>query len=140
MFQLSQRKDPCDYISEQGPDAFQRLLDKSVDALEYKWQLALQAQRDADSPAGQHRAIEQFLSALARSARFGSSDPVWRGLLLNHISKLLSMSPAQVLTVVNQLKSRSTDFRPASSAVTASVSQTQPPLTALDKALITSAQ
>lgn len=132
---VPQGKDPCDYISKQGPEAFQRLLDKSVDALEYKWQLTLQAQRDADSPAGQHRAIEQFLSALARSARFGSSDPVWRGLLLNHIAKLLSMSPAQVLTVVNQLKSRSTDLRQASSAVTAPAPQTQPPLTALDKAL-----
>ena len=72
---VPQGKDPCDYISQHGPQAFQRLVDQAADALQYKWQLTRQAQQDADTPAGQHRAVEQFLSVLARSAYFGSSDP-----------------------------------------------------------------
>ena len=129
-------KDPCDYIGNHGAEAFERLIDHAVDALQYKWQLARRAQKNADSPAGKHRAIEQFLSALARSAYFGTSDPIWRGLLLNHIAKLLSMAPAQVLDVVNRLKSRSAARVPMESpAAAGSDTQSQPPLNALDKAL-----
>jgi len=132
---VPQGKDPCDYISQCGPEAFEQLIDHAADALQYKWQLACQAQQDADSPAGKHRAIEQFLTALARSAYYGSSDPIWRGLLLNHIAKLLSMAPAQVLAVVNQLKARSVSIHMDRSADAVSTTQVQPSLTALDKAL-----
>ena len=133
---VPQGKDPCDYISTHGVEAFGQLVDQAVDALEYKWQLARRAQQDSDSPAGQHRAIEQFLTALARSAHFGSSDPIWRGLLLNHIAKLLSMSPAQVLAVVNQLKSRSARVQTAGPSGPAPTSAPeQKSLSAMDKAL-----
>ena len=128
-------KDPCDYISSHGIEAFSQLIDHAVDALEYKWQLARRAQQDADSPAGQHRAIEQFLSALARSAHFGSSDPIWRGLLLNHIAKLLSMSPVQVLAMVNKLKSRTARLQTAGPSEPASTEPEQTSLSAMDKAL-----
>ncbi|NIA07329.1 MAG: DNA primase [Actinobacteria bacterium] len=133
---VPQGKDPCDYIISHGIDAFGQIVDHAVDALEYKWQLARRAQQDSDSPAGQHRAIEQFLASLARSAHFGSSDPIWRGLLLNHIAKLLSMSPVQVLAVVNQLKSRTARrVQPADPSGPVSTASAQTPLSAMDKAL-----
>ena len=132
---VPQGKDPCDYISSHGVEAFDQLIENAVDALEYKWQLARRAQQDSDSPAAQHRAIEQFLTALARSAHFGSSDPIWRGLLVNHIAKLLSMSPAQVLAMVNKLKSRTARVRAAAPAEPDSAPSRQASLTAMDKAL-----
>ena len=97
-------KDPCDYIKSHGPQAFQELIDSAPDALQYKWELTRQAQQNNQSPRARHQAVEEFLSSVAQSAYFGSSDPVWRGMLINHIAKLLSLEPREVLAVVNRLK------------------------------------
>ena len=97
-------KDPCDYISSHGAEAFQALIDSAPDALQYKWELTRQAQQGADSPRARHQAIEEFLASIAQSAYFGSSDPVWRGLLINQIAKLVSLEARDVLSVVNRLK------------------------------------
>ena len=103
-------KDPCDYISKKGPEAFKQLIANATDALEYKWQLTRQAQNDDGTPNAKHRAIREFLTTIARSAYFGSSDPLWRGLLLNHIAKLLSVPPAEILAMVNRLKAQPAGF------------------------------
>lgn len=128
-------KDPCDYISKNGSEAFEKLIANAVDALEYKWQLTRQAQTDPTSPAAKHRAIREFLLAVARSAYFDGSDPVWRGLLLNHLAKLLSVSPAEVLAMVNQLKAQVPRSTSRTSTAPDLPQKLLGPLTTFEKAL-----
>ena len=128
-------KDPCDYIDKHGSEAFEQLIADATDALEYKWQLTRQAQADPASPAAKHRAIREFLLAVARSAYFDGSDPVWRGLLLNHLAKLLSVPPAEVLAMVNRLKAQVPGFTGRTPPSPDSPAQTQGPLTTFERAL-----
>ncbi len=128
-------KDPCDYISKHGCEAFEQLIANADDALEYKWQLTREAQTNPSSPASKHRAIQEFLLAVARSAYFDGSDPVWRGLLLNHLAKLLSVPPAEVLAMVNQLKAQVPRSNSRATTSPDSPEKPQEPLTTFEKAL-----
>jgi DNA primase len=61
--------DPCDYFLQQGADAFQSLLDESVDALEHKIRVSC---RGIDPLLDTHRAnkaLEEILSTIALAPR-----------------------------------------------------------------------
>lgn len=89
-------KDPCDFLLAEGREAFEQLLGEAVEVLEYRWQRVARACQASESPGGQLRAVQEFLRAMATSAGFEGVDAIGRGLLLNRIGKLLSLSPQEV--------------------------------------------
>ena len=71
---LPENQDPCDFLLNQGPAAFDALLGKTVDALEHRVQVAMQ---DLDPIQETHRAnqaLESILGTLAKSLQAGSGD------------------------------------------------------------------
>lgn len=89
-------KDPCDYLLSAGRAGFEDVLKAGVPALEFKWiQVASQFAAGETGPS-RRRAIEAFLNDLATWLERGSLDPIQKGLLLNQMSKLLSL-PAEEL-------------------------------------------
>jgi len=100
---LPEGQDPCDYLLSAGPERFEALLNSAPSALEFKWRQVASRYEQSTSGPGRHRAIREFLALVASSAAYQAVDPVQRGLVLNQISKLLSIAPEQVHRVVSSL-------------------------------------
>lgn len=89
-------QDPADYVVEQGADAFKRLLQSAIGALEFKWNRTVQAYSKRGQRE-QREAVEAFLQFVARVSWRGGMDPVHgQGLLVSRLSNLLSLPAGTV--------------------------------------------
>lgn len=91
LVQVPEGKDPCDFLLAKGAEAFESVLKNALGALEFKWRTIYRRYGDADSGPRRREAVEEFLRLAATSAVFRSVDPIQRGLVLNQLSKLLSI-------------------------------------------------
>ena len=57
--------DPCDFLRNEGAEAFARLLQQAVDALEHKIRVATRGIDPVRNPTQAHRALEDILGTLA---------------------------------------------------------------------------
>ncbi len=89
-------KDPADMLLAQGAEAFSAVLTSASDALEFKWKQVGRRYQNASTGPDRRRAVEDFLSLLAKSAEFGTCDPIQRGLVLNQVGKLVGLSSDEV--------------------------------------------
>jgi len=93
---ISGGSDPCDFVVEQGPEAFRDVLEKANDVLKFKW-LRLTERFEADqSMAGRKEAIEDYLQTIAAAIHSGRVSPIDRGLILNRLSAVLGLSARQI--------------------------------------------
>ncbi len=72
---LPENMDPCDFLLEQGTEAFQQRIDSAVDALEYKIQVAIGGINLASDIHRANQALESILASLARAPVPRSSTP-----------------------------------------------------------------
>jgi len=72
---LPRELDPCDFIREQGSEAFVRLLDEAVDALEHKIRAVTQGLDITTQTHQANEALENILSSVARAPRLAGSTP-----------------------------------------------------------------
>lgn len=98
-------KDPCDYLLSAGKSGFECVLKGAVGALESKWQQVAREYDASASGPGRRRAIEAFLKDLSIWTSQGAVDAIQQGLLLNQLSRVLSL-PADVLYAEMQRLSR----------------------------------
>ncbi|PQO42455.1 DNA primase [Blastopirellula marina] len=70
---LPDNLDPCDFVQQQGADAFRAHLDKSLDALEHKIRIATNGVNLANDLHGANDALEDVLNTLAKAPNLGSS-------------------------------------------------------------------
>jgi len=110
---VPQGKDPCDYLLSAGEAGFRDVLKAGVPALEFKWtQVAGQFLAGETGPS-RRRAIEAFLNDLAVWWERGALDPIQKGLVLNQLSKLLSLPAEDVHRQLSEAMRR-TRHRPFS--------------------------
>ncbi len=93
---IPEGKDPHDYINERGKDAFRRLVDSAVDALDYKWNKIKEIYKEADSITQKRSAIEEFLTLIAQTDIGGRVDVIQRGMFISRLAELLNL-PAEEL-------------------------------------------
>jgi DNA primase len=103
---IPEGKDPCDFLLLRGRDAFQELIDKATDAIEYKWKTTKERVTQSDTINGRKRAVEDFMTLIARTSAQGNMDSISRGFLVNHIAKLVEMPSEEVHQRINQLQKR----------------------------------
>lgn len=96
-------KDPCDYLLKAGADAFRRLLDAAKDVLDFKWELTQSALAAAESTPAAEKAVNNMLTTLVGSEAYAQSDPIRRGFVANHLSRLLGITPQDVQQRIGQL-------------------------------------
>jgi DNA primase len=130
---LPQGLDPCDYLSQQGADAFRQLLDTAVDALEHKTRVAT---RGIDLVRDTHRAnlaLEDILSTIARAPRQtdGGNSAELRlreQQLLARLARQFSLPEHEIRSRLNDLRRRGGSQRPASPDPAADQQQQRPAL------------
>lgn len=89
-------KDPADLLVSRGKEAFDATLTSACSALEFKWQQVLRQSGGGATGPARRRAVEDFLTLIARSIEFGAFDPIARGFALNQVGKLLGLSSEEV--------------------------------------------
>ncbi len=106
MARIPDGKDPSEFLGSHGKDAFSDVLNRAVDALEFKWlQIEDQMRGDA-SPARRREAILDFLRIVAEGADGKAVDAIQRGLLVNQVAHLLQMDRAEIDAMLVRLKPR----------------------------------
>ncbi|MBN1492124.1 MAG: DNA primase [Phycisphaerae bacterium] len=99
-------KDPCDFLLASGADAFARLLIDARPALEFKWLQVVGRYHQSETGPGQRRAVEEFIEQVAAWLREGAVDNIQRGIGLDQVGKLLSLSPGEVNRLVAAAQQR----------------------------------
>jgi len=120
---VTQGKDPCDYLCAEGKEAFERVLKAGISALEFKWrQVALEYQAGDSGPA-RRRAIEVYLKQLADWGAGGVIDPIQTGLLVNQLSKVLSLPAEDLHRQLQRMARRTGRISSAAGAIAVSGGQ-----------------
>ena len=81
--------DPDEFVLDQGPEAFQGVVDSAADALSYKWkQLARDFEASDQNLTGQQKAVEAYLEVLASARGAGPVDSIRWGQALTRVNRL----------------------------------------------------
>jgi len=118
--------DPADLLQQQGAKAFSDVLNRAVDALEFKW-FATRTRFAADgSEAARRDAVMDFLQVVAEAVGTAAVDAIERGLLVNRVAHLLQMDQRSVDRLLTRLTSRT--VRSSGAVASASVPSRRPPV------------
>jgi hypothetical protein len=119
-------KDPSDYISLAGSEAFSDVLNQAVDALEFKWSQTRSRFVGDGSDASRREAVMDFLGIIAEAHGANAVDAIQRGLLLNQVAHLLQLDRRELDGLMARLQKRSPQHGVAESG-SGDVSQRPPP-------------
>jgi len=119
---IPEGKDPADYITGQGREAFEQLLQSATPALEFKW-LRTRAAFEQAGPQGRRQAVEAYLQFVARVATAGGIDPLEQGLLVGRLAELLSIPGDSVYELLKRAKAGA--LRESAARTTETVQQTR---------------
>ncbi len=103
---LSDNRDPCDFLLQEGPESFLKEMEAASDALEFKWRQMLDNLQAQDGIKGRARAIELFLELIADATLSGHMDQISQGFLLNRVSKLVERPVNSVHQTVARMQAR----------------------------------
>jgi DNA primase len=97
-------KDPCDFLLSAGKSGFSDVLNQGVGALEFKWRRVSREVEETETGPGRRRAIEAYLQQLSAWFHDGAIDQIQQGLLVNQLSKILSLSGEDLLQQLRRLR------------------------------------
>jgi DNA primase len=106
-------RDPADFVTSEGSEAFERLADRATPLIEYMLQRAV---RDADlsTPEGKARAVRQALPVVT-----GLKDEVLRGQYASRLADLAEVSPTEIRLEVERSDTAGNGRAPAGPATPA---------------------
>ena len=99
-------KDPSDYLSRAGADAFSDVLNRSVDALEFKWCQTRARFEGGTSDTGRREAVLDFMRVIAEAAGSRAIDAVQRGSLVTKVAHLLRIDQREVHRMMGRMQSQ----------------------------------
>ena len=82
-------KDPCDYVIEAGPEAFEAVIEAAEDVLSFKWKHLADELAGQDSLSQRTEAVQQFLKTVAMAVQAGRVDSLSLAMLIGRLSALL---------------------------------------------------
>ena len=106
---LPDRMDPCDFLLEHGKEAFQERIDSSLDALDYKVQVAVGTIDLANDTHRANQALESILSTLARAPTPRASTPqkfrLRQQQVISRLARMFSVPEIDLRGRLNELRS-----------------------------------
>jgi DNA primase len=105
-------KDPCDYCLAEGGDAFRKVLDAAVPALEHKFRLVRRRMGSNDSVETRRRAAEELLVAIATGTGSGAVDPLRRGMIIADLAKLTDIPAPDLHAKLEEIRRSKPKRRP----------------------------
>ncbi len=89
-------KDPCEFLVEAGAAAFQAVIEKAEDVLEFKWKILEEKLEKGDNLADRTEAIRQFLQTTAAAFESRKMDSLSRTVILSRLGELLQSPPSRI--------------------------------------------
>ncbi|MFN4261191.1 MAG: DNA primase [Gemmataceae bacterium] len=103
---LPEGLDPCDLLTQQGPEPFRQALAQAVDALEFKLNQVL-AKEAHQGVEGRRRALEALLGVIALAPDLsGEAGAVRRELVVSRIAQRLGIKEETVWGRLRELKAQ----------------------------------
>jgi DNA primase len=99
-------KDPCDYLLLAGRSGLEGVLKQALGALEFKWNLVAREFEASATGPGRRRAVDAFVQQLAGWMSRGVVDPIQKGLLVNELSRVLSLPAEELHRQLDKLAKR----------------------------------
>lgn len=99
--------DPCEFLIARGPEAFSDVLNRSVDALEFKWSLTKQKLGESTSGRRHREAILDFVGVIAEAFDTGAVDEIQRGQIALRVADVLKIESRQVHQLFARLQKKS---------------------------------
>ena len=96
-------EDPADVVIGRGSEAFKRLLQSALEALEFGWKRTVEAYSEREGQ-GQRDAVEAFLRFIARVTLAGGMDALDQGLLVGRLSELVALPAGAVYELLAKAK------------------------------------
>ena len=89
-------KDPCDFLVEHGPAAFETVIEAAEDVLSFKWRQLNEQMAEQDSLPKQTETVGQFLQTVAAAVQAGQTDPLELAVLIGRLSALLQTPKSRI--------------------------------------------
>ncbi len=102
--QLADAKDPADRLVQAGAEAFASDLERSTDALEFKWRKLL-AQFGGGVRA-RRQAVESYLAFVAEAARAGAVDPLAQNLMIGRLADIMGVGVENIVDLLAEHQRR----------------------------------
>jgi DNA primase len=91
---VPQGKDPCDFVSARGGQAFKELIENATDVMQYRWEKLAAKFGSSENLTDRRAATEEFLRSVAAASKGGTLDAITHGLIINRLSRILQI-PAE---------------------------------------------
>ena len=99
-------KDPCDLVISEGGEAFQRVIDGAVGALEYKWRQLQKRYHAGENEKERRDAIDDLLRTVAGCDPYGRIDVIQRGMILTRLAAMLSVPTEEIGKLLQRYRRR----------------------------------
>ncbi|MGA2070281.1 MAG: DNA primase [Sedimentisphaerales bacterium] len=103
---VPQGKDPCDFLLAQGKEPFAKIIENATDVFTFKW-VRLNANLGSQPTlAGKKQAVDEYLDAIATAINAGNVSAIERGLIVNNLSRVMSLDAKEIHSELNRRSSR----------------------------------
>jgi DNA primase len=103
---IPEGKDPAEFLGHGSATEFSDLLNRSVEALEFKWHQTRRRFEGDASGTRRREAVLDFLRIVAEAVDAKAIDAIQRGLLVNQVAHLLRMDRIEVDRLLVHLSPR----------------------------------
>lgn len=105
-------KDPCDFVIEAGPEAFEEVIESAEEVLSFKWKHLAEELAVQTSLSRRTEAVQQFLKVVAMAVQSGRVDSLSLAMLIGRLSGLLETPKSRIDEELQKLlKQKSTPDR-----------------------------
>ena len=103
---VPQGKDPCDFLLAQGKEPFAKIIDNATDVFAFKWARLNANLGSQPTLAGKKQAVDEYLDAIATAITAGNVSAIERGLIVNNLSRVMSLDAKEIHNELNRRSSR----------------------------------
>ena len=103
---VPQGKDPCDFLLAQGKEPFAKIIDNATDVFAFKWARLNANLGSQPTLAGKKQAVDEYLDAIATAITAGNVSAIERGLIINNLSRVMSLDAKEIHSELNRRASR----------------------------------
>jgi DNA primase len=103
---VPQGKDPCDFLLAQGKEPFAKIIDDATDVFTFKWARLNANLGSQPTLAGKKQAVDEYLDAIATAITAGNISAIERGLIINNLSRVMSLDAKEIHNELNRRSSR----------------------------------
>lgn len=127
-------KDPCDFVMEAGPQAFEAVIEAAEDVLSFKWRHLTEELNSQNTLAGRTETVQQFLNVVALAIQAGHVDSLSLAMLVGRLSSLLQTPKARIDEELQKLLAKKPAAATYRESATTESETSDTPSTAADKA------